>query len=134
MDKTRILVVFVLSITFSSTLSLGDETEETASDAEGLATEDVAEETTSEDSSSVDDVKEEDDVLVLTSKTFDSVVNDKDIILVEFYAPWFVSVFCIVYILCLSEKLRSKRFMLCLWTSRDRLLHCFENSFSDNFE
>lgn len=88
MDKTRILVVFVLSITFSSTLSLGDETEETASDAEGLATEDVAEETTSEDSSLVDDVKEEDDVLVLTSKTFDSVVNDKDIILVEFYAPW----------------------------------------------
>ncbi|XP_002732815.1 protein disulfide-isomerase A4-like [Saccoglossus kowalevskii] len=34
------------------------------------------------------DVQEENDVLVLTQKNFDDVVPDKDIILVEFYAPW----------------------------------------------
>ena len=31
---------------------------------------------------------EEDDVLVLTDSNFDEVVNNADLILVEFYAPW----------------------------------------------
>jgi hypothetical protein len=30
----------------------------------------------------------EEDVIVLTSENFDSVVNNEDLILVEFYAPW----------------------------------------------
>ena len=34
------------------------------------------------------EVKEENGVLVLTSKNFDEVINDKDIILVEFYVSW----------------------------------------------
>eukprot|EP00794_Sanderia_malayensis_P003075 gene3075-3540_t len=32
--------------------------------------------------------KEENGVLVLTTKNFDSFVNEKDVVLVEFYAPW----------------------------------------------
>ena len=44
---------------------------------EGAPAEDVAEEIT-----------EDAGVLVLTDKNFDSAVNDKDIISVEFYAPW----------------------------------------------
>lgn len=115
MDKIRILVVFVFLIIFFLILLLGDEIEEIVFDVEGLVIEDVVEEMILEDLSLVDDVKEEDDVLVLILKMFDFVVNDKDIIFVEFYVFWFVLVFCIVYILCLSEKLRLKRFMLCLW-------------------
>ena len=90
MEAKRVLAVLLLSIAFSATLSLGEETEETASEADSSENEAVTEETVDENANVDDEVKEEDDVLVLTTKTFDSVVNDKDVILVEFYAPWFV--------------------------------------------
>ena len=101
----RLSFLLVALFAFSAALSLanenesGSETTETVADAEGLETEEPAEESgtkdeqSSEEESSSDEVKEEDDVLVLTAKTFDSVVKDKDVILVEFYAPWFVLVF-----------------------------------------
>ncbi|CDW58069.1 Thioredoxin domain containing protein, partial [Trichuris trichiura] len=34
------------------------------------------------------DVTEEDNVLVLNTKNFDSAIEDNKFILVEFYAPW----------------------------------------------
>ncbi|KAJ8272759.1 hypothetical protein GJAV_G00093100 [Gymnothorax javanicus] len=34
------------------------------------------------------EVKEENGVLVLTDKNFDTFIKDKDTVLVEFYAPW----------------------------------------------
>jgi hypothetical protein len=37
-----------------------------------------------------DEVKEEDDVLVLTANNFDGVIDKNNDILVEFYAPWYV--------------------------------------------
>ena len=58
-----------------------DATEETqVDDKEG--------EETSTDGEETEGVKEDNGVLILTTKNFDNVVNDKDIILVEFYAPW----------------------------------------------
>lgn len=41
-----------------------------------------------ESDSASDEIKEEKHVLVLTKNNFDKVVNEKDIVLVEFYAPW----------------------------------------------
>ena len=99
MNMKRFSFLLVLLFAFSAALSLADDDEsgtETGADAEGLETEEPAEESgtkdeqSSEEESSSDEVKEEDYVLVLTTKTFDSVVKDKDVILVEFYAPWFV--------------------------------------------
>lgn len=102
MEVKKFSFLLVLLIAFSATLSLADESEdaneatETVAEAEGMETDETetaegSEKSSDEDSSAADEeVKEEDDVLVLTTKTFDSVVKDKDVMLVEFYAPWFV--------------------------------------------
>lgn len=106
MDTKKFSFLLVLMIAFSAIFSLAEETEnadettETVAEAEGLETEEsgAKDEDSSEEASDSDEVKEEDDVLVLTTKTFDSVVNDKDIILVEFYAPWFVILFYVYFL------------------------------------
>ena len=38
-----------------------------------------------------------DATLVLTKDNFDEIVNEADIILVEFYAPWYVRTECFVF-------------------------------------
>jgi len=107
MDMKKFSFLLVLLVTFSAAFTLADESEEaserteTVAEAQGMETEEsepaedseAKDEESSEDSSADEEVKEEDDVLVLTSKTFDSVVKEKDVILVEFYAPWFVVLF-----------------------------------------
>lgn len=98
MELKKFSLLLVLLIALSATLTLSEESVEddaaTEAAAEGTEEADEAEKDEAEnDEASDDQVKEEDDVLVLTTKTFDSVVNDKDIILVEFYAPWFVDIY-----------------------------------------
>lgn len=98
MELKKFSLLLVLLIALSATLTLSEESVEDDAAAEAAAegTEGVDEAEKDEaenDEASDDEVKEEDDVLVLTTKTFDSVVNDKDIILVEFYAPWFVDIY-----------------------------------------
>lgn len=98
MELKKFSLLLVLLIALSATLTLSEESveDDAAAEAavEGTEEADEAEKDEAEnDEASDDEVKEEDDVLVLTTKTFDSVVNDKDIILVEFYAPWFVDIY-----------------------------------------
>ena len=82
MALLKVLIVFLLlSCCLSEEIKL-DENESGGKEEETPASEETT--ATAEDSG----VKEENGVLVLTTKNFDEVVNDKDIILVEFYAPW----------------------------------------------
>lgn len=65
-----------------------DPVETTASESEegSESKENSESKSASEDGS----VKEEDDVMVLNTKNFDRTIESHDVILVEFYAPWYV--------------------------------------------
>lgn len=90
MELKKFSFFLVLLIALSATFTLSEETVEDDAAAEAAAEET---EEAEKDEASDDEVKEEDDVLVLTTKTFDSVVKDNDIMLVEFYAPWLVDIY-----------------------------------------
>ena len=81
------VVGLVLLLAFSSVLLVKTEEEsnEEASDNNDSGNPATNDGETQEESPSV---AEENDVLVLNDENFDQVVKDKDIILVEFYAPW----------------------------------------------
>lgn len=55
---------------------------------EGASEEDSDEE--EEDEEDDTEVKEENGVLVLTDSNYDTFIEGKDTVLVEFYAPWYV--------------------------------------------
>lgn len=93
MELKKFSILSVLLIALSATLILSEESVEDDAAAEAATEGTEAAGEAEKDDASDDEVKEEDDVLVLTTKTFDSVVNDKDIMLVEFYAPWFVDIY-----------------------------------------
>lgn len=93
MELKKFSILSVLLIALSATLTLSEESVEDDAAAEAATEGTEAAGEAEKDDASDDEVKEEDDVLVLTTKTFDSVVNDKDIMLVEFYAPWFVDIY-----------------------------------------
>ena len=111
MKVKKFYLALVLLITFSAIFTLAEESEkdgeaaaeavETPEEAESAEKGDETEATS--EGGSAEEVKEEDDVLVLTTKTFDSVVKKNDIVLVEFYAPWFVELILILRdLICLS--------------------------------
>ena len=111
MKVWKFFLGLVLLITFSVSSTLAEENEkdgEAAAEAveitEGAESTEEGDETeANSEGGSDEEVKEEDDVLVLTTKTFDSVVKKNDIILVEFYAPWFVELILILCeLICLS--------------------------------
>ena len=65
-----------------------EESQKEADTTEESQVDDKGGETSTDGEGAEEDVKEDNGVLILTTNNFDKVVNDKDIILVEFYAPW----------------------------------------------
>lgn len=62
-------------------------------DKEKEETEEDSDEEDDDDDDDDDDdteVKEENGVLVLTDKNYDTFMEGKDTVLIEFYAPWYV--------------------------------------------
>lgn len=56
--------------------------------AEDLGDEDDDDEDDNDDDTDGTEVKEENGVLVLTDENFETFIEGKDTVLVEFYAPW----------------------------------------------
>uniref|UniRef100_A0A672Q078 Protein disulfide-isomerase n=1 Tax=Sinocyclocheilus grahami TaxID=75366 RepID=A0A672Q078_SINGR len=81
MKKITLLLIVLLGVTHFILPSLCEE------DAKDDSAEDLGE---GDDDDDADDteVKEENGVLVLTDENFDTFIEDKDTVLVEFYAPW----------------------------------------------
>ena len=82
-SRVFLLTLFV-SVLYCEEKSSGEEAVPQAD--EEVAPE--AEDKGASEGSSDSDAKEDSSVLVLTSKNFDEVINDKDIILVKFYVSW----------------------------------------------
>ncbi|XP_048859390.1 protein disulfide-isomerase A4-like [Brienomyrus brachyistius] len=86
--KTAFLLIALLGVSQLLTVTRCDDDE----DAEGIDSDDEGGDDDDDDDEEEDDddteVKEENGVLILTDKNFDTFIKDKDTVLVEFYAPW----------------------------------------------
>ena len=81
--KTWICVFFLVLVAGFQLSVQADEAAEATPEAEAVPVE-------TESESEQPAVEEEDDVLVLTDANFDDVISKNKVIVVEFYAPWYV--------------------------------------------
>ncbi|KAI5617098.1 protein disulfide-isomerase A4 precursor, partial [Silurus asotus] len=89
MKKLPLLLIVLLGLAHFITVSTGEEEgEELSKDADIDADDDDDDNDDDDDEEDSTEVKEENGVLVLTDANFDTFIEDKDTVLVEFYAPW----------------------------------------------
>ena len=93
--RTLWLVLLILAALSAANIraeSDPEDIEATEETTEGTTAETDTEQATTDETAAEtsDEIKEEDDVLVLTKDNFDKALRDNDVILVEFYAPWYV--------------------------------------------
>ncbi|XP_077480314.1 protein disulfide-isomerase A4 isoform X1 [Stigmatopora argus] len=85
MRKTALLLIVLLGVAYLMIeCSCDDEGYEELAEDEEEESDEVEEDDDDNDT----EVKEENGVLVLTDANFDTFIEDKDTVLVEFYAPW----------------------------------------------
>ncbi|XP_076868913.1 protein disulfide-isomerase A4 isoform X1 [Brachyhypopomus gauderio] len=82
MKKVAVLLVVLLGVTHFVSLGRCEE------DAEDLGAKEEGSEIEDDDDDDGTEVKEENGVLILTDANFDTFMEGKDTVLVEFYAPW----------------------------------------------
>ncbi|XP_028817688.1 protein disulfide-isomerase A4 [Denticeps clupeoides] len=85
MRGTALLVVVLLGVAHFASVAKCDESD---SAEELLDEEDDGADDEDDEGDDGTEVKDENGVLVLTDRNFDTFVEDKDTVLVEFYAPW----------------------------------------------
>ncbi|XP_026884303.2 protein disulfide-isomerase A4 isoform X2 [Electrophorus electricus] len=86
MKKVAVFLVVLLGVAHFTALSRCEEDEDLGAKEEGGDVEEEEEEDDDDDDST--EVKDENGVLVLTDGNFDTFMEGKDTVLVEFYAPW----------------------------------------------
>ncbi|KAM4606367.1 protein disulfide-isomerase A4 [Polymixia lowei] len=89
MRKVALLLIVLLGVAHFATVvkcedDVAEEKEESDDDDDG----DDDDDSDDEEDDDGTEVKEENGVLVLTDNTFDNFIENKDTVLVEFYAPW----------------------------------------------
>ncbi|XP_034717427.1 protein disulfide-isomerase A4 isoform X2 [Etheostoma cragini] len=85
MKKVALLLVVLLGVAHFATLSRCEVEEKEDSDEEDSVDDEEVEEEEEDDST---EVKEENGVLVLTNSNYDTFMEGRDTVLIEFYAPW----------------------------------------------
>ncbi|XP_026217553.1 protein disulfide-isomerase A4 [Anabas testudineus] len=87
MRKIALLLIVLLGVAHFATVSRCED-DATEEEKEGVDEEDSDDEEDDDDEDDDTEVKEENGVLVLNDKNFDTFIEGKDTVLVEFYAPW----------------------------------------------
>ncbi|KAM9839612.1 protein disulfide-isomerase A4 [Aulostomus maculatus] len=86
MRKVALLLVVLLGVAYFATVSRCED--DVVEENEGTDDEDSDDDEEEEDDDDGTEVKEENGVLVLKDSNFDTFVEGKDTVLLEFYAPW----------------------------------------------
>ncbi|MED6286152.1 Protein disulfide-isomerase A4 [Characodon lateralis] len=85
MRKVALLLIVLLGVAHFATVC---RCEDDAAENKGEAADEDSDDDEEEDDEDDTEVKEENGVLVLTNSNFDTFIEGKDTVLVEFYAPW----------------------------------------------
>ncbi|MEQ2275696.1 Protein disulfide-isomerase A4 [Xenotaenia resolanae] len=85
MRKVALLLIVLLGVAHFATVC---RCEDDAAENKGEAADEDSDDEEDDDDEDDTEVKEENGVLVLTNSNFDTFIEEKDTVLVEFYAPW----------------------------------------------
>ncbi|XP_035268296.1 protein disulfide-isomerase A4-like [Anguilla anguilla] len=86
--KRKIIILFIVLLGIAQFVAVTRGEEDDIAEEEVDDAEEEEEEEEEEDDDEDTEVKDENGVLILTDNNFDTFIEDKDTVLLEFYAPW----------------------------------------------